>query len=114
MLPFLHVPGVLALSHKTRKLTYMVYTMAELYSRFISFYIKYCDGDGGEYRLTVSPNNTRENYVFTLRLPERIPGAAYMQQREFFRILRRQYAIQYAPVPALPVKLDADAWEDLL
>lgn len=114
MLSFLHFPCVLTLMHKTRTLTYMAFTPNEIHSRFISFYRKYCDGSGGEYQLIFAPN-TKQEYKFTLRLPERSPGAAIMTPRELFGILRRQYAIQYAPVePALPVKLAADSWEDLL
>lgn len=115
MLSFSHFPCVLTLSHKSRTLTYMAFTPNEIYSRFISFYRKYCDGSGGEYRIIVAPNNTTAEYEFTLRLPERSPGAAIMSPRELFGILRRQFAIQYAAVvPALPVQLAADSWEDLL
>ncbi len=115
MLSFLHFPCVFTVTHKSRMLTYMAYSKDELHSRFISFYMKYCEGSGGEYRLVVTFINSSEEYEFTLRLPERIPGAATMKPREFFGILRRQYAILYAPVePALPVQLGADSWEDLL
>lgn len=115
MLSFLHFPCVLTLSHKARTLTYMAFTPNEIYSRFISFYRKYCDGSGGEYRLVINPDSTTAKYEFALRLPERSPGAALMTPRELFGILRRQFAAQYAAVvPALPVQLDASAWEDLL
>ena len=114
MLSFLHFPCVLTLWHKTRSLTYMVFTKDEIHSRFMSFYRKYCEGSGGEYQLIIEPN-TRHEYKFTLRLPERSPGAALMTPRELFGILRRQFAIQYAEVvPALPVQLDTNSWEDLL
>ena len=116
MLSFLHFPCVLTLSHNARSLTYMAYTKDEVHSRFISFYRKYCEGSGGEYQLIITPTDTRAEYKFTLRLPERSPGAAIMTPRELFGILRRQFAIQYAPVviPDSPVKLTADSWEDLL
>lgn len=115
MLSFLHFPCVLTLSHKSRTLTYMAYSKDEMHSRFISFYMKYCEGSGGEYRIGVTFIISTDNYEFTLRLPERIPGARTMTSREFFGILRRQYAILYAPVvPALPVQLGTDSWEDLL
>ena len=115
MLSFLHFPCVLTISHKSRTLTYMAYTKDEIHSRFISFYIKYCEGSGGEYQLIIAPTDTSAEYKYTLRMPERIPGAATMKPRELFGILRRQFAVQYAPVePALPVQLGATAWEDLL
>lgn len=115
MLSFLHFPCVLTLRHKTRSLTYMVYTKDEIHSRFISFYLKYCEGSGGEYRLGITLSGTTQEYRFTLKMPERIPGARTMTPREIFGILRRQFAVQYAPVvPALPVQLDAGSWEDLL
>lgn len=116
MLSFLHFPCVLTLSHKSRKLTYMAYSKNEIHSRFISFYRKYCEGSGGEYQLIISPTDIKsQSYTFTLRLPERSPGAAMMTSRELFGLLRRQFAIQYAPIePALPVQLAADSWEDLL
>ena len=114
MLSFLHFPCVLTLSHKSRTLTYMVYTKDEIHSRFISFYLKYCEGSGGEYRLGITLSGTTQEYRFTLRLPEHIPGADIMTPLEFFGVLRSQFSVQYAPVPALPVKLAADSWEDLL
>ena len=116
MLSFLHFPCVLTLSHKSRSLTYMAYTKDEVHSRFISFYLKYCEGCGGEYQLIIAPTDTRDEYRFTLRMPEHIPGARTMTPREIFGILRRQFAIQYAPVviPDSPVQLAADSWEDLL
>lgn len=115
MLSFLHFPCVLTLSHKSRTLTYMAFTPNEIYSRFISFYRKYCDGSGGEYRLVIAPTSSTAEYTFSLRLPERIPGAAVMTSLEFFGVLRSQFSVQYAPVePALPVQLGADSWEDLL
>lgn len=115
MLSYLHFPCLLTLWHKTCSLTYMAYTKDEIHSRFMSFYRKYCEGSGGEYRLIITPTDTRTEYKFTLRMPERSPGAALMTPRELFGILRRQFAVQYAPVePALPVQLGADSWEDLL
>ena len=115
MLSFLSFPCVLTLSHKSRTLTYMAFTPNEIHSRFISFYRKYCDGSGGEYRLIVAPTDSTAEYAFSLRLPERSPGAAIMTPLEFFGILRSQFSVQYAPVErALPVQLATTAWEDLL
>ena len=116
MLSFLHFPCVLTVSHRARTLTYMVYTKDEIHSRFISFYRKYCAGSGGEYQLVIEPTDNTAKYAFSLRLPERSPGAALMTPRELFGILRRQFAAQYAPVvmPDSPVQPAVTAWEDLL